>query len=262
MKPNSKEPAEVQSVVKTLNILEALAAEGELGLTELAAKIGSHKSTVYRFMCTFCEMGYARRDPETERFSLTLKVFELGMGVFERINLAKLAAPVLSRLSATTQETIHLAILDDIHLVYLSKVESTHNLRVSMGSRVGLTAPVYCTGVGKVLLAWADPARIQAYLSQCDFQRYTDNTITDRLKFAAELQSIRNQGWAIDNEEHEYGVCCVAAPIRDSKGTVVAALSISGPTIRLDSGRLEVLRGLVISSAKEISQHLGYNQAV
>lgn len=260
MKTTGKEPDEVQSVVKTLSVLEALAAEGELGLTELAVKVGSHKSTMYRFMCTFCELGYVRRDPETERYSLTLKIFELGTSVYESVSLVKLASPVLARLSASTKETIHLAVLDDSRLVYLSKIESTYALRVSMQSRVGFSAPEYCTGVGKILLAWADAGRLETYLSTCDFARFTDKTITDRLEFAAELQAIRNRGWALDDEEHECGVRCVAAPIRNRNGAVVAALSISGPTVRLVDDRLEVLRGLVIAAALEISGELGYKE--
>jgi DNA-binding IclR family transcriptional regulator len=209
-------------------------------------------------MCTFCDLGYARRDPETERFSLTLKIFELGTCVFDRVDLVKLAGPVLSRLSAATQETVHLAVLDDQRLVYLTKIESTHALRVSMQSRVGMSAPEYCTGVGKTLLAWADAAFLEAYLSRCEFVKYTDKTITDRLKFAAELQAIRNQGWAMDDEEHEFGVRCAAAPIRDRSGGVVAALSVSGPSVRMTDERIEVLRGLVIAAAREISSELGF----
>jgi len=253
-----KEPDEVQSVMKTLKILEALAIENELSLTDLSVKIESHKSTVYRFMHTLCERGYVRRAPATEKFSLTLKIFELGMRVFERVDIAKLAAPVIARLSATTEETIHLATMDDQRLVYLTKQESTHSLRVSMQSRVGMSAPEYCTGVGKTLLAWADTGFLEAYFMRCQFVQYTKNTISDKLTLAAELQSIRNQGYAVDDEEHEYGVRCVAAPIRNRDGKVVAALSISGPTIRMTDDRMGILRGLVVDAVEEISNELGY----
>jgi IclR family KDG regulon transcriptional repressor len=248
----------VQSVARTLQILEALAAEGELGLTELAARTGVHKSTLFRFMRTFCELGYARRDPDTERFSLTLKVFELGSSVHARVDLVKIAAPSLVRLSAATQETVHLATLDGGRLVYLSKLESTRSLRVAMQSGVGLTAPVYCTGLGKVLLAFAEASALEAYLEGCDFVRYTRNTIPDRARLLAELRAVRERGWAVDDEEHEVGVRCVAAPVRDRKGSVVAALSISGPTIRLTPARLDGARGLVRAAAEELSGLLGH----
>lgn len=254
-------PDEVQAVARTLRILEVLAAEGELGLTDLAARVGVHKSTLYRFMCTLCDRGYARRDPDTERFSLRLKLFEIGSSVYARLDLVKLAMPTLERLSSATQETVHLAILDDGQLVYLSKIESPRSLRVSMQSRVGLTAPAYCTGIGKALLAWSDTEFLEGYLKRCEFVRYTEHTIPDRLRLAAELQTIRNRGWAMDDEEHEYGVRCVAAPVREKGGGVVAALSIAGPTVRMGRGRLESTRTLVCEAADEISAALGYSRS-
>ncbi len=247
----------VQAVGRTLQIMEALAAEGELGLTDLSDRVGVHKSTLFRFMRTLCQLGYARRDPDTERFSLTLKLFELGSSVYARVDLVKLAAPCLLRLSAATQETVHLAVLDGPRLVYLSKVESTRSLRVAMQSGVGLTAPAYCTGVGKVLLAFSEPAALDAYLEACAFVRFTERTIPDRPRLLAELKAIRRRGWAVDDEEHECGVRCLAAPVRDRKGAVVAALSVSGPTVRLTTGELDGVRRLVCAAAEELSRQLG-----
>jgi IclR family KDG regulon transcriptional repressor len=260
MPKRSNKPDEVQAVARTLRILEVLAAEAELGLTDLADRVGMHKSTLYRFMSTLCDLGYAHRDPGTERFSLKLKIFEIGASVYARLDLVKLAAPCLERLSSATQETVHLAILDDGQLVYLSKIESTRALRVSMQSRVGMTAPAYCTGVGKALLAWTDTEFLDGYLKRCHFVPYTEKTIPDRLRLAAELQIIRNRGWAVDDEEHEYGVRCVAAPVRENGGAVVAALSISGPTIRMGPDRLESVRSLVCEAADEISAALGHSR--
>jgi IclR family transcriptional regulator, KDG regulon repressor len=251
--------AQVQSVVRTLQILEALAAAGEMGLTDLAARVGLHKSTLFRFMRTLCDLGYARRDPDTERFSLTLKVFELGSSVYARVDLVKLAGPCLLQLSSTTQETVHLAVLDGPRLVYLSKLESTRSLRVAMRSGVGLTAPAYCTGVGKVLLAFSEGAALDAYLEACDLVRFTERTIADRRKLRAELQAIRSRGWAVDDEEHERGVRCVAAPVRDREDAVVAALSVSGPTVRLTLDRIDGVRSLVCEAAEELSRLLGFS---
>jgi len=260
MARRGEKPGEVQAVARTLRILEVLAADGELGLTELAARVGVHKSTLYRFMCTLCDLGYARRDPDTERFSLRLKIFEIGASVHARLDLVKVATPTLERLSSATQETVHLAILDDGQLVYLSKIESTRSLRVSMQSRVGMTAPAYCTGIGKVLLAWAGNEFLERYLKHCEFVRYTRNTIPDRLRLAAELQTTRNRGWAFDDEEHEDGVRCIAAPVREKRGAVVAALSIAGPSVRMGSDRLDSIRTLVCEAAEEISAALGYSR--
>ncbi len=258
--PKRGKVGEVQAVARTLRIFEALADEGELGLTDLSARVGIHKSTLYRFMCTLCDLGYARRDPETERFSLKLKIFEIGSAVYQRLDLVKLASTCLERLSSATQETVHLATLDEGRLVYLSKVESTRALRVGMQSRVGLSAPAYCTGVGKVLLAWAETEFLEEYLERCEFVRYTEKTISDRTGLAAELQTIRNRGFAMDDEEHECGVRCIAAPVREKAGGVVAALSISGPTIRMGPDRLKAVQILVCEAADEISAALGYSR--
>ena len=256
----NKEPSEVQAVSKTLGILEALADKGEMSLTELSAHVGSHKSTVYRFMCTLIEKGYVRRDADTDQYSLTLKLFQLGMCTYERVDIIRFSQPVLKRLSVLSEETVHLAVLEENRLTYLSKIESSHTLRVSMQSRVGSTAPEYCTGVGKVLLAWMESNELDQYLGTCDFFKFTDKTIADRLSLAAELQTIRQQGYAFDDEEHEYGVRCAAAPVRDYSGRVIASVSVSGPTVRLADERMAALRDLVISSAGELSESMGYDK--
>ncbi len=256
----SKEVDEVQAVAKTIGILEALAEKNKMTLTDLSAYVGSHKSTVYRFMCTLIDKGYVRRDPETDAYSLTLKLFHLGMCTYGRIDMIRFAQPILKRLSILSEETVHLAILEDKRLTYLSKIESSHALRVSMQSKVGSTAPEYCTGVGKVLLAWLDSKDLEEYLASCNFHRFTEHTITDRLRLAAEFQNIRKEGCAYDNEEHEYGVRCIAAPVRDYYGKVVASISVSGPTVRLVDSCMDALKDLVVSSAEELSLSLGYQK--
>ncbi|QQO08613.1 IclR family transcriptional regulator [Breznakiella homolactica] len=256
----NKEPGEVQAVAKTLGILEALADNGEMSLTDLAAFVGSHKSTVYRFMCTLIEKGYVRRDADNDQYSLTLRLFQLGMCTYGRIDMIRFSQPILKRLAMLSEETVHLAILEDNRLTYLSKIESSHNLRVSMQSRVGSTAPEYCTGVGKVLLAWLDSEALERYLGTCTFHKFTEKTITSRLQLAAELQNIRKDGCSYDNEEHEYGVRCIAAPVRDYYGKVIASISVSGPTVRLVDSRMAALKDLVISSAEELSLALGYQK--
>jgi len=253
----AKPKARVPSVVRTLSILEALATAGELGLADLAARIGLNKSTVFRFMRTLCRDGYASRDPDTERFALTLKVFELGSAVHARLDLTRLAGPLLVRLSATTRETVHLAVMEGARLVYLHKIESPQSLRVAMESGIGLSAPAYCTGVGKVLLAFSETPALEVYLASCNLIRYTERTIAARPALLRELEAIRARGWAVDDEEHEYGVRCVAAPVRDRRGSVVAALSISGPSIRFTPERIETVRTLVCEVADEISGLLG-----
>jgi len=260
-KRSEKEPVEVLSVIKTLRILEALAEHEKIGLTDLSKIVEGHKSTVYRFMCTLIDQGYATRD-ENELFSATLKMFQVGMCVFSRIDIAQVSAPVLKRIAFLSEETVHLVMDDDGQLVYLNKIESTHNLRVSMQSKIGGSAPKYCTGVGKILLAWMDRDTLDKYLASCSFIRFTDKTIVNRLDLENELKRIRELGYCFDDEEHEYGVRCVAAPVRNHEGRVVASVSISGPVIRLDDDRMKVLSKLVVEAANEISNRIGWNGTV
>lgn len=254
-----QEPA--KAVVKTMSLLECLSSDGSLGVTELAKATGMHKSTTYRFLATLKELGYVRQDPDTERYGLTLRLFELGTSVHDRMELWTEAEPVMKRIGQSTGETIHLAVLDDSKLVYLGKTESTQTLRVSMMSRIGRSAPTYCTGVGKILLAHLPPGRVSAILRSEKMVRYTERTIVSRSELDRELEAIRDNGYAIDNEEHEIGVRCVAAPVHDNDGEVVAALSISMPSVRLTDREVPKYRNLVIQAASEISERLGYRNS-
>lgn len=255
----SKEPTEVLSVIKTIKILEVLAEQNKVSLTELSALIGGHKSTVYRFMCTLIDLGYVARD-ENELYSPTLKMFQLGMCIYSRIDLVSQAMPTLKRLALLSEETVHLVTENYGQLIYLHKIESNHNLRVSMQSKVGGSAPAYCTGVGKIMLAYKSKEEIETYMSTCNFIKFTPSTITNRLDLEQELVKIRHNGWCYDDEEHETGVRCVAAPIRNFRGDVIASISVSGPTVRLTDDRMAALTDIVVSSALEISKSMGFKQ--
>ena len=258
-------PAPAKAVVKTMRILEYLSHERSVGIIELTRRVSAHangeqmnKSTVYRFLSSLKELGFVRQDPETERYSLTLKLFEIGMCVLDRLDLWREADPVLKEIAQHTGETIHLATLDGKSLVYLGKIESTKTLRVSMMSRVGQTAPTHCTGVGKTLLAHLPPSRLSEILAKERLLRYTPKTLTRRVDLDRELASIREKGYAIDNEEHETGVRCVAAAVRDGKGTVCAAVSVSVPTVRFPDRELPRYRDIIVRAAEEISRRIGY----
>ncbi len=247
----------VKAVHKTMALLEALAQQKEMGVTELAECAGMHKSTVYRFLNSLKDLAYVRQNAANEKYSLTLKLFELGSYVLGRLELWEQAHPIMEQLAEQTHETVHLAVLDDGRLVYLGKFESTQALRVSMSSRIGQSAPTYCTGVGKLLLAHAPPEQVERILAREGLKRFTEHTITDRTLLARELDSIRQRGFAFDDEEHEVGVRCVAAPVRNNQGATVAALSISIPKVRMPDGEIPRYRELVTRSADEISRRIG-----
>ncbi len=251
------EPGPAKAVVKTLQLLQVLSENPVLGITELAQRSSMNKSTVHRFMSTLCDQGYARQDKD-DRYSLTLKLFELGTKIVQSTAIWRHAREVMEQLHQQTRETIHIATLEDLRLVYVHKVESTENLRVTMMSRVGHSAPFHCTGLGKVILAYADQSTREAILKTNPLTRFTDRTITTEDQLAAELDQIRAKGVAIDNEEHELGVRCVAVPILHcSARTPLAALSISAPTVRLQDAKLPRYEELLRKASASITERLG-----
>lgn len=249
---------QVLSVVKTLTLLENLAHEDECSVTELAKRVDGNKSTVYRFLNTLKALGYVRQIEDNEKYSLTLKLFEVGSSVLDRLDERKEALPIMEKLAAETGETIHLALLDHGNPVYLHKIDSKKSLKVSMMSKVGHTMPIYCTGLGKVFLSWASPELFARLTKELKLVRFTANTITSMTGLRKATKEIRDKGFAVDDEEHEVGVRCVAAPIMDRSGEVTAALSVSGPAVRMSDSRLEHLGWLVVAAASEISRQLGF----
>jgi DNA-binding IclR family transcriptional regulator len=189
---------------------------------------------------------------------LTLKLFQIGTAVMDRLELWREAQPVIKEVAEATRETVHLASLEGNNLVYVGKIESSQNLRVSMQSRVGTSAPMYCTGLGKTLLAHLRPGHVTEILAGEKMIRFTDRTITSREDLDRELETIRRTGYAIDNEEHEIGVRCVAAPVHDNAGGVVAAVSVSVPSVRLTESDIPRYAEIVMRAAREISRRLGH----
>lgn len=260
-----KGPAPIKAVIKTMKILECLSSERSLGITELTGRVSAQlelipmdKSTVYRFLVSLMDLGFVYQDPQTERYGLTLKLFEIGMSVLERLELWREAEPVVKEIARVTGETVHLATLDEDDLVYLGKVESMRTLRVSMMSRVGRSAPAYCTGIGKILLAYLPRKQLDYILKKEKPIRYTDKTIVRRADLDRELSLIREKGYAIDNEEHEAGVRCVAAPVRNNDSVVCGAVSVSVPTVRLPDKEIPRYRDIIVQAAEEISRRMGY----
>ncbi len=242
----------VKSVAKTITILESLARDGEAGVTELASKAGMHKSTAYRFLTTLRDLGYVRQDPDSERYAATLALFELGSAILSRTEIWEHAHPVMEKLAQETHETVHLAVLQDDRLVYLHKIESTHSLRVSMRSRIGQSAPLHCTGVGKVLLAFSGPDVSRRIAERHGLPQFTNTTITDLCRLEDELEEIRRRGFAVDNEERELGVRCVAVPLRHGNTGQLAAISISAPSARLADHDITRLAELLRRATEEI----------
>lgn len=247
----------VQSVVRALRLIDALGASGsEIGIADLSKRVALHVSTVHRLLTTLVQEGYCRQNPETGRYALGGKLFQLGEACLGQMDLRGLARPLLERLCRQTGETANLVVLDGTEALYLDKVESPQTLRVF--SRIGHRAPLYCTAVGKVLLACRSAAERDALLGAGPLRPLTRHTLTSPAGLRRELAQVREQGFALDREECEEGAYCLAVPVRDAQGRVEAALSVSGPTVRLGDQRVPDLIPLMRRAAEELSAQLGF----
>jgi len=246
----------VHSVIRALTLLDTMAAGGrEIGIADLSKRVRLHVSTVHRLLATLISRGYVRQNPETGKYALGLRGFVLGQAYLEQMDLRRVVQPALQRLAQSTGETANLVIMDRGEAVYLDKAESAQSVRFS--SRIGHRAPLHCTAVGKVLLAWLPEDR-EEVLGGLTLTPLTRNTITEKDALRRELQRVAAQGYAVDREECEEGVSCFAVPLRDHSGRVVAALGISAPTARLTEAKREQLTLLLAEEGRSLSQELGY----
>lgn len=196
------------------------------------------------------------QNPRTGKYSLGLKLFELGQAYMAHLDLREIALPYLRELSAGNQETIHIAVLSGEEVVYIDKVDGP--LSIGIRSQIGGRNPAYCTGVGKVLLSGLSDDQIEAMYHDKVLKKYTENTMTDLSELMACLRTVRENGYALDMEEIEIGLRCVAAPLKDSTGTVIAAISLSGPASRLADTKVADIVANLLRTAMKISARLGY----
>ncbi|MFT3985953.1 MAG: IclR family transcriptional regulator [Lachnospiraceae bacterium] len=249
----------IQSVDRALAIMEVLLREPELGVTELSAELGLGKSTVHRLLLTMKVHGLIDQTPSSKyRLGIRLAIF--GETVVRRLDLRKEAAPFLADLSKLSGESVSLAILDEYSILYIDRIDCLEPLR--MGVKIGLRLPIFCTSMGKAILANLPEQKLNKLFDDSKFQntliKYTDNTITELGKLREHLKNVKELGFALDREEHNPGVSCIGAPIFDHLGRVVAAISVAGPTIRMTPDRIEELIPYVKKSAMDISLQLGH----
>ena len=245
---------------KSLSVLEILLKKGSaMNMTEISEKLGFYPSTIHRILDTLKHWGYVEKDSHTKKYQLGLKALELGMAKLHQMDLVREATPYLKELVNQCNETVHLGVLEDEdgEVLYLAKEESSQTIR--MISYVGKRASLYCTALGKILLAYMSKEERKKILGEKELPRLTENTITDKRELEKELDKVRKQEFALDREENEKGVCCVAAPIRNYQGEVIAAISISFPIFRIDKNAQNNLKEVLIEISKKISKRLGYN---
>lgn len=254
---NGRNSATVQSIDRAVQILNVLCeAETPLSLAAISTRVGLRKSTTYRLLRTLGQHSLVAQDPLSKSYAPGFRIFEWSSAVTRKLDLREQALPELRELSERTEETVHLAILDQGDVIYIDKQESRHAIR--MYSAIGRRAPAYCTAVGKVLLAHLAPAQLDAVLAVRKLERRTPNTITSRRALKQELALTRARGYALDQAEHEPNIYCVACPIFNQHGQVIAAMSLTVPSLRLPREGIATFAPLVQTYALRISRKMGY----
>ena len=247
----------IQAVERALRMLDLFDEQTkELKITEIAGRLGLHKSTAHSLLRTLQLYGYIEQNEETGRYRLGMKLLERGQLLLEGLDLRGVARPVLQRLSQETGQTAHLVVRDGAEGVYIDKVEGVK--AVIRYSRVGRRVRLHSSAVGKVLAAFQPPEQLERTLAGYRFDKFTETTIADKETFLAELQRVRQEGVAYDRSENEPGVLCSAAPIFDHAGEVNAAISVSALLAHVDEAELQRIVALLRAGAAEISAKLGY----
>jgi DNA-binding IclR family transcriptional regulator len=243
-------------VDRAFAILECLAKGGGCAtLADLARAMDLSRSTVHGLLATMRQHGVVSQDADGS-YILGIRLFELGNQAVYRLDLRTAAGPVIQRLVEHYQETVHLAIGDGMDVVYIDKRESRQSMQIV--SRIGQRLPAYCTALGKAMMAFKPEEELDRLLAKAQLFPLTPNTLTDKFRLKEHLRQVRRQGYALDREEFAEGLCCVGTPIWDYSNQVVGALSVSGPTVRMNPGKINQAIGETMAAAYEISRQLGY----
>jgi DNA-binding IclR family transcriptional regulator len=245
----------VQVLDRSFRILDALAASDELSPADLAGTLHLHKSTIHRLLVVLEHQRFIRRTPDG-KYGLGTKLIEMGSRAMEQLDLGEHAIPFLRRLVETTGETAHISVLSGNEMMSIANVPGRWTLTTP--STVGRRTQIYCTSVGKALIAFLPEDRLEPLLARLQFTPHTRRTITTSPALRAELARVRRRGYAVDNEEVEEGLRCIGAPVRDFTGQVVASISIAGPIFRIQKGRVTGLSRAVMKAADDLSADLGY----
>lgn len=247
-----------QSVEKALQIIEVMAsARDAQRLADIAQRVQMPASTTLRMLNTLVQQGYAYQDPDTLRYRLTLRFAQIGSQINAQFSIRDIVHPYLQKLSHTLDESACLAIEEDMEVIYLDVVDGPDGM-LKITQRIGKRAPMHSTGVGKLMLTQYSKEQLQTLASTKGFARLTPHTATSLPMLEAELAATRQRGYALDDEECELGARCVATPILDFQGKIVAAISISGPISRMTLQRTEEIAPLLLETSREISALLAY----
>ena len=247
-----------KTVVKAIRVLETLALSPRpQALSEIAAACEITKSNAHRLLGTLAEMHYVRQVPESRSYEATLRLWEMGMRVFDRFDIRSIASPILRRLQERTGESVHLSIFDNGDAVYIDRIESQQAVRAYI--RIGDRVPAYCTATGRAMLACLGPAEVAA--ATRDMRRHTEITVATPEALDAALREVREKGYALTRGEWRPGVVGVAAPIRSQSGIVIAGVGVAGPAERMTPDSVAVATTAVLDAASGISRALGFSSS-
>lgn len=243
----------ISSLAKGIKILEALSESKGLTVSQVANRLAINRATSHRFLATLRELGYVEKD-DNDRYGLTLKILEMGMRISIHSEVSRIARLYMQELSLAFNETVNLGYFDGWDIFHLDKIDSKEILR--MDSSLGSRAPAYCTALGKAVLAFLPLDELKDYLSGTKLSARTENTITSKKRLRQELDEIRANGFSRDNEELEYGLRCVAAPVFDHNDRPSYAISLSGPSFRMTDDRVQAMQLKIQQVSSRLSQKL------
>lgn len=254
MEEKTQNPIQVSE--RIFSTIETLAQNGPMGLLELSKELCLNKTTVHRILNSLICMDYARQDPETLKYGLTYKFCGISTQILAQNNMITLARPHLKELAEQTGETVHLVQIDGIQAIYIDKVEASRS-SVRLVSMVGKSIPLYCSGVGKAMLADMTDEKILSIWDNSAIHRLTEYTVTDFTEFKKIISQIRQNGYALDNEENELGVRCIAVSIKNFNGKPSYAISVSAPKDRMNDDRIREIRDLILTAKENIQKDMG-----
>jgi len=253
-----KQRKTIASVIKAIDVINHIAqSEIELGVTEISEDLGMGVSATYHLLNTLRETGIIEQNDRTKKFKLSLKLWQIGMLAYGQNHISITLKPYLKKLREITGETANLTVLDKDHIVYIAQDESDKPIK--MFTKTGASAPLHCTGAGKVLLAYQNEEKQNSIINQLELNKFTENTITDKNKLIKKLDEIKKQGYGFDEEERNVDVFCIGAPVFDINNDIMACVSISGPKSRFTDTNVDRWKKIVVDVANEATEFLKGN---
>jgi len=249
----------IKVLLNAFSIFDILIKKNQpVTIHELSETLNIYPSTIHRILDTLHYLGYIEKRVDSDEYQIGLKAIELGLLKLNQISLIQEAKPYLEALSKEMNENIYLGVLFEGEVMYEAKKEALR--KISLVTHIGTRAPVHCTSLGKVLIANLPPKEREKILENTPLQRLTKNTIVDRKALEKEIEQVQKLGYALDNEEYENEIRCIAAPVKNHQGKVIAAISISGPSYRFTPDREESMIKAIMETAKKISVRLGLRE--